>query len=122
MGIVVLLVLLALLFGGAGLLVAGRANPRRIRRPVDHQPTSAPMTAGPLIGAPSIWWRASARTNELPLRIGPARSPGSRNTRSWRRQSPVGRTSRPHTRIGPEAVGNEPDLSAAPSPSEDHDR
>ena len=31
-----------------------RPHPRRVRRAVDHQPTSAPMTAGPLNGAPSV--------------------------------------------------------------------
>ena len=34
-------------------LLPRRPHPRRVRRALDHQPTSAPMTAGPLNGAPS---------------------------------------------------------------------
>ncbi len=33
-------------------LVPQRPHPRRVRRAMDHQPTSTPMTAGPLNGAP----------------------------------------------------------------------
>ena len=35
-------------------LVPRRPHPRRVRRAMDHQPTSTPMTAGPLNGAPSL--------------------------------------------------------------------